>query len=151
MATVVLEIGSAWVRGGLAGEDFPRFVVPLGSACLTPKYSYSSLSKAEASRMRYLELVNTMFLEHLLVRPKDCRVVVVESVFNSKEERHALLEVLLTHVGVKAVSIQPGLHLALLTTGSDTGIVLDVGHSECRAIAIAHGIPLLQVGNSAVE
>ena len=94
--------------------------------------------------MRYLELVGTIFSEHLIVRPKDCRVVVVERVFNSEGGRQALLEVLLTHMGVKSVSVQADLHLALLPTGCDTGIVLDIGENQCRAAAIAYGSPILR-------
>ena len=39
--------------------------------------------------------------------------------------------------------MQPGILLPILTSGTDTGVVIDMGQFECRAIAIAFGRPIL--------
>ena len=47
---------------------------------------------------------------------------------------------------VVSVSMQPDILLPILTcTGSiDSGVIVDIGEHECRAITIAHGRPILQ-------
>lgn len=40
---------------------------------------------------------------------------------------------------VIAVSMQPDLIMSLISTSECHGIVIDIGESECRALAIAHG------------
>lgn len=40
---------------------------------------------------------------------------------------------------VLAVSMQPDLIMSLISTSECHGIVVDIGESECRALAIAHG------------
>jgi hypothetical protein len=40
---------------------------------------------------------------------------------------------------VIAVSMQPDLLMSLISTSECHGVVIDIGESECRALAIAHG------------
>ena len=40
---------------------------------------------------------------------------------------------------VIAVSMQPDLIMSLISTSEYHGIVIDIGESECRALAISHG------------
>lgn len=133
---MVLELGSASIRGGLAGRHHPAFVL----ATTTPARVPGDL------RLAYLELLTRLFTAHLHVRPKECQVVVVEKVTAARVEREHVMSVLLKDLQVQAVTMQIDLCMSLLANGSAdmTGLVIDIGHTETRMMAVAMGRPLQQ-------
>jgi len=171
--TVVLEFGSAWLRGGFGGEHSPRFVLRTLPVITT------SDGGEEALRLHYFVLLTRLFTVHLQAKPRDCRVLVVESLFSERRARNALIRVLLQDLYVPSLSFQPDLFVSAIAAGrkqsksardaessstsssssssssssggggeqwstSDSCIILDIGESECRAVAVAHGRPILQ-------
>jgi len=134
MTTIVLEFGSVFLRGGVAGESGPRFIVP---------------SIVGASRLLLFESLSALFLKYLPVKLKECRILVIEKIFSSTSFRNDLFTVLLRDMQVLEVSVQPDLVLPSLTICSSSvapalnALVIDIGETQCRCIAIAHGRPLI--------
>lgn len=139
---VVLEFGSAYVRGGVAGRFCPHFVVPTPAALL----------EGLPSRKAYLEVLSRLFVDYLQLRPKECQVVVVEKVSATRAHRSVLLTVLLRDLRVLGATMQIDLCLAVLSSSppdalgmpSLTGLVVDIGERETRVLAVALGRPLMQ-------
>jgi len=139
---VVLEIGSTHVRGGFAGECVPRFVIPTPFRFTNKSALGEQLSTSEI-RIICLEGLRMIFLEYLQIRSKDCSVLVIENMFAVAVFRDQLFNVLLNEMQIQAVCFQSDMLMPLLATGCSSGIVVDVGSEECRALCIAHGRPLL--------
>ena len=134
---VVLEIGSATIKGGIAGRHCPHFVVttPAGLAG----------TDGAPTRMAYLEVLQRLFVDHLQLRPKECQVVVVEKMSASRAHRAMLLAVLLRDMQVQAATMQIDLCLTILAGApGQTGLVVDIGERETRMMAVAHGRPIIQ-------
>lgn len=135
VSTVLLEFGSVFLRGGLAGESGPRFIV--------------SAPRENSSRLSLFEFLSAIFNKYLPVKTKECRVLIIEKIFSHTRFRNDLLTVLLKDMQVLEVSIQPDLVLPSLTicnTPESTipsAVVVDIGETQSRSIAIAYGRPLL--------
>ena len=119
---VVLEVGATHVRGGIAGECTPRFVIPTPFRP-TPSLTHLSTTTStgetamEAMRMNCLEGLRVIFLDYLQIRAKDCSVLVVENMFAPVAFRDQLFNALLNEMQVQAVCFQPDMLMPILATG----------------------------------
>ena len=155
---VVLEIGAWYTKCGFAqnqqggAEGAPRLIVQKrmpqmlqadlsGKVVLeTPKLTVPK-PIAEWKPLLRQHLDDILF-GHLLCNPKDRRVVVVEDLLAPKNFRQALAECLFD-LRVPSVLFAPGSLLSILTTGSRTGIVVDIGAEEVRVLPVYDGVPML--------
>ena len=136
---VVIELGSRLIRAGFAGEPSPRVIRPIEAFGV----NFSSSLETEDLRHACLELLSSLFVEHLHVKSKDCNVLVIEPLVSSSKFREAIVFALFKYLFVSKVSLQPDLFMPILTTGLYTGVILDIGYSETRCIAVLQGRPLL--------
>lgn len=117
---VVLEIGSTLVRGGIAGECVPRFIIP------TPFFNMHNSQGDDLShvsiKMNCLEGIRLIFLEHLQIRSKDCNVLIIENMFAPTFFRDQLFNVLLNEMQVQSVCFQPDMLMPILATGKLFGV-----------------------------
>ena len=81
---------------------------------------------------------------HLLVKPQDRRVVVVESLLVPAPFRTALCDVLLKHFQVLSVCFVPAPIMATLPVCRASALVVDIGHVETAVLAVCHGFPVLR-------
>jgi hypothetical protein len=116
ITNVVLEIGSTLVRGGMAGECVPRFVIP--TPFLNSHNSELPGMSASTVRMNYLEGIRLIFLENLQIRSKDCNVLIIENMFEPTILRDQLFNVLLNEMQVQSVCFQPDLLMPIIATGT---------------------------------
>ncbi|KAB0374560.1 hypothetical protein FD755_013052, partial [Muntiacus reevesi] len=93
---------------------------------------------------------------HLLVNPRDRRVVVIESVLCPSHFRETLTRVLFKYFEVPSVLLAPSHLMALLTLGINSAMVLDCGYRESLVLPVSffsdqpHFKCSTGVGNSAV-
>lgn len=97
--TVVIEFGSSYVRAGLSGDYYPRYS------------SSSQLRRCDTAQGEYV-LYNTIlkalweiFLEKLHVRPKECRVLIIEKILEVRSIRDIVLTILLRELQVGVCDI----------------------------------------------
>lgn len=83
------------------------------------------------------------FDRHLLVTPKDRKVIIVESLFSKSQWRHTLAKVLYLHYEILTVLWMPSQVAAVCSTGADTALVVDIGYSEAMIVPVFHGVTLL--------
>ncbi|XP_014667142.1 PREDICTED: actin-related protein 10-like, partial [Priapulus caudatus] len=135
------------VRCGFAGETGPRFIIP-------SEVSYPHAKKvvkiSECSRLTesYLyetlvDFIHMLYFRHLLVNPKDRKVVIIESLLCPSSFRNTLAKVLFKHYEVASVLFAPNHLMALFTLGVQTALVVDVGYTETFALPIYDGVPIL--------
>lgn len=147
---VILDIGSAYTKCGVAGETSPRCIIP------------SELRDDKTGQVRKLWVYNTeeelydnlkdflfiLYFRHLLTNPKDRRLVVCESLLCPAKFRETLAKVLFKHYEVSSVMFASGHLTSLLTLGVNTGLVMDVGFTETLVIPVYEGIPVLKAVQS---
>jgi len=80
---------------------------------------------------------------HLLVTPKERRVVIVESLFAKSEWRQTLAKVLYLHYEVLSVLWIPNSVSSLCSTGNDTALLIDFGAEEVQVIPVFRGVTIL--------
>jgi hypothetical protein len=116
LSTVVLEIGCTLVRGGIAGECAPRFII--STPFLNVYNSERETLSTVALKMNCLEGIRSIFLEYLQIRSKDCNVLIIENMFAPKMFRDQLFNVLLNEMQVQSVCFQPDMLMPILATGT---------------------------------
>ncbi|CAL1542111.1 unnamed protein product [Lymnaea stagnalis] len=142
----VVDIGAAYVKCGLAGENGPTCIIPsLSKNSRTGQVVKIWDYKNTEELYEYLkDLLYTLLFRHLLLTPRDKRVVVIESILCPSDFRDTLARVLYKHFEVGCVLFAPSHLLSLLTLGTNIGLVIDVGYQETLVIPIYEGIHILK-------
>ena len=163
---IVLEVGSRYTKCGFAGnraegghgagagnyDGAPRLIMAKSMPQLlqvdlsgaTPQEELTPVVPKSPEEWKVLlrpHLEHVLF-QQLLCNPTDRRVVVVEDLLAPKNFRQALAECLFD-LKVGSVLFAPGAQLAVLTSGTRTGIVCDLGAEEVRVLPVFDGVPML--------
>ncbi|CAG5122468.1 unnamed protein product, partial [Candidula unifasciata] len=146
LKVIVLDIGAAYTKCGLAGETGPRCIIPskvtnTRTGQVTKVWDYRSPSELYETLK---ELLHVIIFRQLLVTPKDRRVVVVESLLCPSDFRETLAKVLFKHYEVGSVLFGPSHLLSMLTIGCNVGLVMDVGYQETLVVPVFEGIPIMK-------
>lgn len=137
---VLIEIGSRIIRMGFAADATPR--VTISTPTSLSSSSIRSCSKTELCNI-CLDLFSSIFLDHLQIKSKESHVLIIEAAISTQRLRETIAMALYKYLFVGKVSFQPDILLPILATGCYTGIVVDIGAAETRALAVLHGRPLL--------
>ncbi|XP_046823392.1 actin-related protein 10 [Vespa crabro] len=143
---VIFDIGSAYTKFGYAGETVPRGIIKTEVKCTESKevrkvFDYSDVEDLYQLLVEFLHL---LFFRHVVVSPKDARVLIVESSLTPSQFRDTLAKVMFRHFEIGSLLFLPT-HLATISTlGTDTVLVLDVGYQEATLIPIYEGVPILK-------
>ena len=98
--TVVIEIGSALLRVGIAGEPVPRAVFPVSRFPGLQKCSnHLSVGSSRATQL-YTEFFHQLFIENLQIKSRDYRVLIIEKFFCPRLVRDCILTSLLRDLQV---------------------------------------------------
>uniref|UniRef100_H3BHZ1 Actin related protein 10 n=2 Tax=Latimeria chalumnae TaxID=7897 RepID=H3BHZ1_LATCH len=84
-----------------------------------------------------------LYFRHLLVNPRDRRVVIIESILCPSHFRETVTRVLFKYFEVPSVLFAPSHLMSLLTLGINSAMVLDCGYTETLVLPIYEGIPIL--------
>lgn len=131
---------------GFFAEPYPRSIIPTqiiaGTSPTTTKNLFSNKSNTEFYD-QVVDFIQTLFFKHLLVSPKERKVIIVESVLCPTEIREVFAKVLFRHFDVSSVLFVPT-HLGVLATlAIDTALVIDIGYKEATVIPVYSGIQVL--------
>lgn len=148
--TVVLDIGAAYTKCGFAGETGPRSIIPsevirtqTGKNLKPVRICDCSIFNEEELYDVLVDFIHVIYFRHLLVNPKDRRVLIVESILCPTSFRNVLALVLFKHYEVMSVLFAPTHLMSLFTLGIQTALVLDCGYKESFVLPIFNGVPLL--------
>ncbi|XP_016304304.1 actin-related protein 10-like [Sinocyclocheilus anshuiensis] len=143
---VVVDLGAAYTKCGFAGETGPRFVIPseikrAGSPEVVRVVQYNINTEELYSILK--EFVHLLYFRHLLVNPRDRRVVIVESILCPSHFRETLSRVFFKHFEVPSVMFAPSHLMSVMTLGIQSALVMDCGYTETLVLPIYEGIPIL--------
>lgn len=133
-------------RLGFVADPYPRAIIPTeiisGTSPTTVQSLFTPGTKDELYD-RVVDFVQMLFFKHLLVSPKERKVIIVESVLCPTEIREVFAKVLFRHFDVSAIMYVPT-HLVILSTlAIDTAVVVDIGHKEAIVIPVYSGVQVL--------
>ncbi|XP_062974277.1 actin-related protein 10 [Elgaria multicarinata webbii] len=143
---VVIDLGAAFTKCGFAGETGPRCIIPseIKKPGIAKPIKVVQCNINTEELYSYLkEFIHMLYFRHLLVNPRDRRVVIVESVLCPSHFRETLTKVLFKYFEVPSVLFAPSHLMSLLTLGINSAMVLDCGYTESLVLPIYEGIPVL--------
>ncbi|THD18802.1 Actin protein 10 [Fasciola hepatica] len=168
---VIFDIGFAYTKCGFAGEAGPRFIFPTEVTLPNGDTKhFMFLRTAQERRKFFIEFFHHLYYKHLLVNPKDRRVVVVDSILSTSGFRGLIADVLYNHfeasdsskkvnkltLQIPSALFAPAHLLSLFTLGLSSAVVLDCGFQEAMTIPVYEGYTLLnawqagQLGSHAI-
>ncbi|XP_034946973.1 actin-related protein 10 [Chelonus insularis] len=147
---VVLDIGSAYTKFGYVGEATPRGIIRTEIKSPETKkickiYKYNDI---EDLYQLLVEFLHAIFFKHVLITPKDVKMIIVESLLTPSKFRDTLAKVLFRHFEVGSLMFLPTHLVTISTLGWDTVLVLDVGYQEATLIPVYKGVPILKAWQS---
>ena len=143
---VILDIGSAYTKFGYAGEAAPRSIIRTEVKCSETReirriYDYKD---TEDLYQLLVDFLQALFFKHVVISPKDARIVVLESTLAPLQFKDTLAKVMFQHFEIGSLMLLPT-HLATISTlGTNTALVLDVGYKEATLIPIFETVPILK-------
>ncbi|KAM4664960.1 actin-related protein 10 isoform 1-T1 [Discoglossus pictus] len=143
---VVIDLGEAFTKCGFAGETGPRCIIrsEIRKPGISKPIKVVQYHINTEELYSYLkEFIHMLYFRHLLVNPRDRRVVLIESVLSPSHFRETLTRVLFKYFEVPSVLFAPSHLMSLLTLGVSSAMVLDCGYAESMALPIYEGIPIL--------
>jgi len=141
LATVplILDIGEAYTKFGFATECSPRMIIPT-----TFPYSMSQGVLPPSQKqweVVVLKFFRFLYTERIRVNPSDRKVVVIENPFWTLAFKQAIASTLFS-LKVPGVRFVLGISLPIYITGSDSGLIVDVGFNETRVLPVMDGFPI---------
>ncbi|XP_069119076.1 actin-related protein 10-like [Argopecten irradians] len=136
---IVLDIGTAYTKCGLAGETGPRCIIPseIKNAKSGKVVKLWDFEKKDELYENIKDFLFVLYFRHLLLSPKNKRVVVCESLLCPDVFRETLAKVLFVHYEVATVMFASSHVMSLLTLGTTTGLVMDIGYTETLVVPVS--------------
>ncbi|XP_045595077.1 actin-related protein 10 [Procambarus clarkii] len=143
--TVVFDFGAAYTKAGFAGETGPRVIARSEVKCRESGETVPVFQVKDEEELRHhlVDFIHKLYFRHLLVNPKDRRVVVIENLLGPSSVRNTLAKVLFRHYEVLSVLFVPSHLVSLMTLGVTTGLVIDMGYQETTVVPIYENVPIL--------
>uniref|UniRef100_A0A4W5QWZ3 Actin related protein 10 n=1 Tax=Hucho hucho TaxID=62062 RepID=A0A4W5QWZ3_9TELE len=143
---VVIDLGAAYTKCGFAGETGPRFIIPSeiqkpGQQQSIKVVQYNINTEELYSNLK--EFIHTLYFRHLLVNPRDRRVLIIESILCPSHFRETLTKVFFKQFEVPSVLFAPSHLLSIMSLGINSGLVMDCGYTETLVLPVYECIPIL--------
>ncbi|XP_078001136.1 actin-related protein 10-like [Glandiceps talaboti] len=143
---VILDIGAAYTKVGFAGEPSPRSIIPSevkrARSETVQRVDVNAVNSEDLYNV-LIDFIHYLYFRHLLVNPRDRRVVICESVLCPTLFRDTLAQVLFKHYEVPSVLFAPSHLVSLFTMGINTALVMDSGYTETLVLPVYEGIPII--------
>lgn len=89
------------------------------------------------------EFLYRIYYKILNANSRERKIVVVESVFVTEQFRNTLAHVLFKSFQAISVVFVPSHVASLYTLAISTGLVIDLGYTDCEILPIAEGVPMI--------
>uniref|UniRef100_A0A3Q4N6A4 Actin related protein 10 n=1 Tax=Neolamprologus brichardi TaxID=32507 RepID=A0A3Q4N6A4_NEOBR len=143
---IVIDLGAAYTKCGFAGETGPRFIIPSEirkpgqqQAVKVVQYNINT----EELYVILKEFIHILYFRHLLVNPRDRRVVIIESILCPSHFRETLTKVFFKQFEVPSVLFAPSHLMAIMTLGINSALVMDCGYTETLVLPVCECTPIL--------
>uniref|UniRef100_H3C9R0 Actin related protein 10 n=1 Tax=Tetraodon nigroviridis TaxID=99883 RepID=H3C9R0_TETNG len=143
---IVIDLGAAYTKCGFAGETGPRFIIPSeirkpGQQQAIKVVQYNINTEELYAILK--EFIHLLYFRHLLVNPRDRRVVIIESILCPSHFRETLTKVFFKQFEVPSVLFAPSHLMAVMTLGINSALVMDCGYTETLVLPVYECTPIL--------
>ncbi|KAI8923379.1 actin-domain-containing protein [Entophlyctis helioformis] len=164
---VVIQLGTHTIRAGFSLESSPRqtlipfvaqshphaVLVSLAGTALASDANMVQIygmhhQPSRASTAFLQSTLRTVYERILLTDAKQKRIVVCEPLFVPIDIKRALAALLFARFGVPAITFLPSPFAALLSTGFNTGLVVESEQCETVVLPVYDGVPLTAYAQS---
>ncbi|KAM5165141.1 actin-like protein 6A [Mantella aurantiaca] len=164
---LVFDIGTFSIRAGYAGEDIPMVDIPTTIGAVldrehdgTPTYFINTKSdELPLENMEALSPIKDGLIDDwdgfqaildysfktLNAKPRLHPVLMSEAVWNTREKREKLTELMFEHYHIPAFYLSKSAVLSTFSSGRNTGLILDSG-SQCTAAIPIHDGNIIHKG-----
>uniref|UniRef100_A0A8C4DAT9 Actin related protein 10 n=1 Tax=Dicentrarchus labrax TaxID=13489 RepID=A0A8C4DAT9_DICLA len=144
---IVVDLGAAYTKCGFAGETGPRFIIPSeirkpGQQQVRHRLVQYNINTEELYVI-LKEFIHILYFRHLLVNPRDRRVVIIESILCPSHFRETLTKVFFKQFEVPSVLFAPSHLMAIMTLGINSALVMDCGYTETLVLPVYECTPIL--------
>lgn len=133
-------------RLGFVAEPYPRSIIPTeiisGTSPTTSKSLFNYTNQLEFYD-QVVDFIQTLFFKHLLVNPKERKVVIVETVLCPTEIREMFAKVLFRHFEISSILFVSSHLVTLSTLAIENALVVDIGNKEAIVIPVFSGVQVL--------
>uniref|UniRef100_A0A3B4AB31 Uncharacterized protein n=1 Tax=Periophthalmus magnuspinnatus TaxID=409849 RepID=A0A3B4AB31_9GOBI len=136
---IIIDLGAAFTKCGFAGETGPRFIIPseIRKPGQQPVKVVQYNINTEELYVILKEFIHILYFRHLLVNPRDRRVVIIESILCPSHFRETLTKVFFKQFEVPSVLFAPSHLMAVMTLGINSALVMDCGHTETLVLPVS--------------
>lgn len=134
-------------RLGFVADPYPRSIIRTETITSTSPTTSRPLFRCNTKEETYdqiVEFVQMLFFKHLLVSPKERKIVMVESVLCPTEIREIFAKVLFRHFDVAAILHVPSHLVILATLAVETALVVDLGNKEATVVPVYSGVQVVR-------
>lgn len=127
-------------------DPYPRSIIRTETITSTSPTTSKTLFQCKTKAEIYdqiVDFVQMLFFKHLLVSPKERKIVMVESVLCPTEIREIFAKVLFRHFDVAAILHVPSHLVILATLAIETAVVVDLGFKEATVVPIYSGVQIV--------
>uniref|UniRef100_A0A8C6SHS6 Actin related protein 10 n=1 Tax=Neogobius melanostomus TaxID=47308 RepID=A0A8C6SHS6_9GOBI len=142
---IIIDLGAAYTKCGFAGETGPRFIIPseIRKPGQQPIKVVQYNINTEELYVTLKEFIHILYFRHLLVNPRDRRVVIIESILCPSHFRETLTKVFFKQFEVPSVLFAPSHLMAVMTLGINSALVMDCGQTETLVLPVYEHTPIL--------
>lgn len=141
---VVIDFGQTRTKIGFTNEATPRHILKTTELA---RFDDDGIPIIHSFNewVRRLELfLRKAFYHYLQTSVKERKVVLVDDPLLPTNFRRAVAHVLFSQFQTPSIIYAPSLLVPLYTTGLNTGLVVDIGYSDSRAMATYSGVKIIQ-------
>jgi len=167
LPAVVLDNGSGYIKGGLAGEDSPKVLLPtiigkpkmpgimVGMDQKEYYVGHEAVDKAKFLNMsqpiQYGQIENNddikeiwkhVFFQEMNVLPKEHRIVCTDAPLTSLAKREEMAQIMFEDFEVPFFYMSVQSVFSLYASGRTTGVVVDSGYAVTSTVPIYEGFAL---------
>lgn len=142
---IIIDLGAAYTKCGFAGETGPRSIIPseIRKPGQQPTKVVQYNINTEELYVILKEFIHILYFRHLLVNPRDRRVVIIESILCPSHFRETLTKVFFKQFEVPSILFAPSHLMAVMTLGINSALVMDCGQTETLVLPVFECTPIL--------
>jgi len=141
---IIIDMGSRYIKAGVAGENIPRCVFPNCFCVIDEKttlYGFDALNQEKLNKVVFplnskkkidwdgLKLIfEYLFRKELKIDPSEHKFLITELPLQEKDDKKTLAMMLFDEFEIEAISIQNSAVLSLFALGKLTGLVVEIGN-----------------------
>lgn len=116
-----------------------------GNAALAKKDTYSiyePIKRGIIEDWENMQWIWDHIFQELNLEPRNCNVLMTDSLFNVKENRCRMAEIMFEHFKVKSLAVMNTAALSMYSTGKVSGLIVECGEGISYTVPVFEGYAL---------